>query len=92
MPPMHEQYIDFIKNYSEKVIEEKRKQLEENIVRKRIDGAIPSHLKKSTKSFKQQRSALGYMSDKHTYCSMRKVASHKTRKLYIFDSFATKQK
>ena len=32
------------------------------------------------------------MSDKHTYSTMRKVASHKTRKLYIFDSYATKQK
>ena len=63
--------------------------MEEEIVRKRIDNAIPLHLKKPSDQFKK-RPAPGFLSDKHTYSTMRKISSLKSRKLFVFDSYTDK--
>ena len=85
------QFINFVKHFPDKKEEEERRHLEEEVVRKRIDDALPAKLKKESTWIKK-RAPMGEMADKHTYSSSRKVASHKTKKKFIFDSYTVKQK
>ena len=73
------------------MLETDKKQVEELIVRKRIDDTLPSELKKSSNYFKSPPPK-GFLTDKHTYASMRKVSNHKSKKLFNFDGFTTKEK
>lgn len=86
---MRHQYYEFIKQYPEKIKEVDKRTIEEQIVRQRIDDSLPESLKKSSNWIKE-RKALGYLSDKHTFASMRRMSNHKSRKLFIFDNFARK--
>ena len=45
-PPMHTQYLNFLKQYPERIEEEDKKKVEEEVVRNRIDNALPPGLKK----------------------------------------------
>ena len=60
-------------------------------MRKRLDDSIPAGLKKPSNYF-VERPSNGYLTDKHTYSSMRKGASTKSRKVYMFDAYTTKSK
>lgn len=88
---MHTQYLNFIKQFPDKLEEEDQKKLEQEVVRKRIDNALPAHLRTSSNQFKQ-RPPPGFLADKHTYSTMRKIYNMKSRKLFIFDSYTAKQK
>ena len=86
---MHTQMINYLKQYQEKVIEEDNKVEEEEIVRKRIDDALPTSLR-SQSDWIPKRANRGYLTDKHTYSSMRKVSSTKSYKKFVFDSYTAK--
>ena len=90
VPPMAEQYFNYIKQFPDKVVSQDKKKIEEEVVRKRIDDTMPKSIAKHSNWIKK-RPPPGYLSDKHTYSTMRKVSSHKSRKLFIFDSYTAKQ-
>ena len=83
--------MNYLKKFPDKVEQDDRKQIEEDIVRRRIDDALPKSLQTPSNWIKK-RPPLGYLTDKHTYSTMRKIASHKSRKVFIFDSYTAKQK
>ena len=89
MLPLHAQYIDYVKQYPENAEQVEKKNVEEEIVRNILDSLVPPELQGRSNYFKQ-RPPLGYLTDKHTYASMKKCSSIKTRKVYVFDSYTAK--
>lgn len=88
--PLGEQFFNYISKFPEKIKETDKKIMEDEVVRKRIDDSLPPQVKKVL-NWPKQRPPLGFLSDKPTYSSMKKMSS-KNRKLFIFDSYTTKQK
>ena len=87
--PMLSQYFDYINQFPEKM-EDKSKRNEEEKIRKKILNSLPPALKKPSNWIKK-RPSQGYLTDKHTYSTMKKIASLPTRKLFIFDDYTEKQ-